>query len=155
MFYCSSVSLPCSGSAMLTRGHTVLPRDSTPSLLPFTLLWWAFINHVDIIKNIQIPHFTMKTFTYVTSLFVFQSRGARAVFQLYPENSEQVGGKNGVILCFMMVCVLMCLQSDVRIPSLTSSLPLSLSKAWADHVAGHEGGLQWRDGGGLPQQQQG
>lgn len=51
------------------------------------------MNLVDIIKNIQIPHFTMKTFTHFTSLFVFQSRGARAVFQLYPENSEQVGGK--------------------------------------------------------------
>lgn len=34
-----AASPPCSGSVMQTRGHTVLLRDSTPSLVLYTPLW--------------------------------------------------------------------------------------------------------------------
>lgn len=41
--YLLKASLPCSGSVMQTRGHTVLPIDCTPSLVLYTLLWWGFL----------------------------------------------------------------------------------------------------------------
>lgn len=41
--YLLKASLPCSGSAMQTRGHTVLPIDCTPSSVLYTLLWWGFV----------------------------------------------------------------------------------------------------------------
>lgn len=42
--------------------------------------------------------FLMKTFYNL--FLLFQSRGSRAVFQLYPENSEQVKGGKKPSLCF-------------------------------------------------------
>lgn len=80
-----AVFLPCSGSVMLTRRHTVLQRDSTDSSVLCIHLWWShstLLHHKHqyvLFNNISTSFF-----------FVFQSRGARAVFQLYPENSEQV-----------------------------------------------------------------
>lgn len=39
-FLFPAVFLPCSGSVMLTKGHTVLQRDSTDSSVLFIPLWW-------------------------------------------------------------------------------------------------------------------
>lgn len=66
--YSLAVSLPCSGSVMLTREHTVLQRDSTPSLVHYTHLWWGFITLVHFF--IQIPYLIIKTFTSF-SIFSF------------------------------------------------------------------------------------
>lgn len=93
LLYSLSVFLPCSGSVTLTRGHIVHQRDSTPSLVRYTLLWWGFITLVDFtvkMSNILIPYLITEALTNFSFPFVFQSRGSRAVFQLYPENSEQV-----------------------------------------------------------------
>lgn len=49
-----AASPPCSGSVMQTRGHTVLLRDSTPSLVLYTPLWWGFICLNDFFIKIKI-----------------------------------------------------------------------------------------------------
>lgn len=103
-------------------------------------------------KILSLKHpgslFLMKTF-YNLSL-LFQSRGSRAVFQLYPENSEQVKGEKNPFLFPWRLCV----SRGTPWRFLFTYLPLSsfLSKARADNDTGHEGRFQWRHGGGLPQQ---
>lgn len=48
-----TVSLRCSGSVTQTNGPTVHPRDSIPSSVLFTLLWWGLIFKFSISSNIQ------------------------------------------------------------------------------------------------------
>lgn len=68
-------------------------------------------------SNIQEAYFLMKTFSNL--FLLFQSRGSRAVFQLYPENSEQVKGEKP--LCISM-------KAPEGFSSLTYHLPLFSSK---------------------------
>lgn len=49
----STASLRCSGSAMQTKGPTVHPRDSIPSLVLSTLLWWGLVFKFSVSSNIQ------------------------------------------------------------------------------------------------------
>uniref|UniRef100_A0AAY4A9A3 18S rRNA (guanine-N(7))-methyltransferase n=1 Tax=Denticeps clupeoides TaxID=299321 RepID=A0AAY4A9A3_9TELE len=80
--------------------------------------------------------------TFFSTLYSSLARGARAVFQVYPENSQQVS---------------VCRRRGCRVErhvcgNLTSAVG---SPAGADHSPGDEGGLHWGHRGRLPQQQQG
>lgn len=144
----STASLRCSGSVMQTNGPTVHPRDSIPSLVLSTLLWWGLLFKVSVSSNVQNLFRNLK-FLKSFSPSPFQARGSRAVFQLYPENSEQV--KRKTFFFFSFSWWLSVFSSLVSFPELI----FPLSKAGADYKSGHESRLQWRHGGGLPQQQQG
>lgn len=102
------------------------------------------------ILSLKYPGSLFLTKTFYNLFLLFQSRGSRAVFQLYPENSEQVkGGKKPFVFPWRL-----CVSRGTAWRFLFTHLPPSsfLSKAWADNNTGHEGRFQWRHGGGLPQQ---
>lgn len=102
------------------------------------------------ILSLKYPGSLFLTKTFYNLFLLFQSRGSRAVFQLYPENSEQVkGGEKPFVFPWRL-----CVSRGTAWRFLFTHLPPSsfLSKAWADNNTGHEGRFQWRHGGGLPQQ---
>lgn len=78
-----AVFLPCSGSVMLTRGHTVLQRDSTDSSVLCIHLWWSHFTLLDhkhqylLLNNISTFFFFCLSVKRLTCCFSTLSRKLR------------------------------------------------------------------------------
>lgn len=130
-----AVFLPCSGSVMLTRGHTVLQRDSTDSSVLCIHLWWSHYTLLDhkhqyvLLNNISTSFFFL-SFSQEAHVPFFSS------IQRTQNRWRTCDNKSTFLLIFVY------LQS-LFLPS----------QVGVDHNTGHESGLQRRHGGRLPQQQ--
>lgn len=147
MFYCSSVSLPCSGSAMLTRSHIVPRRGSTPSLQLFTRLWWGFMNVVNINSKYPDCIFCNEDFYSLHLALCLSVKRLTCCFSVLSRELRTGENKieNGVILCFMKVvhsCVYSLLSDFLHSPPvfLLPSLKLELITSQAMR-AGFSGGM--------------
>lgn len=120
-FCCGAVSLLCSGSVTLTRGHTVPQRDSTPSLVHYTPLWWGFIALMKFF--IQIQYLIIKTHAYVSFLsFSLEAHVQSSSFIQRTQNRWYNICKGGSVIRFSLYVAILtfCFLLSLKLELITT-----------------------------------